>query len=124
MDEAGLVIMLDVDNTLLDNDRAKREMAAGIRAILGPGDADRFWAIYEAVREETGVVDFPLTLRRFQAEYGDAGRFAAAESLVITFPYQRYVYPQVPAVLAHLRALGTTVIVSDGDPVFQAYKIR
>src|SRR5207249_6144514 len=102
MAEAGLVIMLDVDNTLLDKDRAKREMDAGLRDILAPADADRFWAIYEAVREETGVVDFPLTLRRFQAEYGDAERLAAVERLVNTFRYGRYVYPQVPAVLAHL----------------------
>ena len=64
---SDLVFMLDVDNTLLDNDQAKQDMAAALERILGPADAARFWDLYEAVREETEVVDFPLhigTLRR------------------------------------------------------------
>jgi FMN phosphatase YigB (HAD superfamily) len=123
MKTADLVIMLDVDNTLLDNDRAKRDMAAGLEAILGGPAAHRFWALYEHVRHETGVVDFPLTLQRFRAE-ADPAQLQAMDTLLNTFPYRRYVYPAAPQVLAHLETLGTTVIVSDGDPVFQAYKIR
>src|SRR4051812_16114369 len=124
MEQRPLVIMMDVDNTLLDNDRAKRDMDAALLQMLGPADAARFWHLYEAVRDETSVVDFPLTLTRFQAQYAEAGRFHELEQFFNTFPYERYVFPEVPQVLAHLWTLGTPVIVSDGDPVFQAYKIR
>src|SRR4051794_32355120 len=113
MKPSGLVFMLDVDNTLLDNDQAKQQMDVAIRAILGPEAADRFWVIYEAARKETGVVDYPLTLQRFGAEYADAARFAAVAQVVNTFPYQHYVYSQAFAVLAHLQTLGTTAILSD-----------
>jgi FMN phosphatase YigB (HAD superfamily) len=124
MERADLVFMLDVDNTLLDNDQAKEDMDAALRRVLPPAEADRFWDLYEAVREETDVVDFPLTLERFGATYADPARFQQAAAIVNTFPYDRYVYPHVPEVLAHLWTMGTPVIVSDGDPVFQAYKIR
>ena len=124
MKQADLVFMLDVDNTLLDNDQAKQGMDAALRRVLIPAEADRFWALYEEVRQETDVVDFLLTLERFRADHADPARFQQAAAIVNTFPYDRYVYPQVPEVLAHLWTMGTPVIVSDGDPVFQAYKIR
>ncbi len=124
MERADLVFMLDVDNTLLDNDQAKEDMDAALRRVLPPAEADRFWDLYEIVREETDVVDFPLTLERFGATCEDPARFRQAAGIVNTFPYDRYVYPQVPEVLAHLWTMGTPLIVSDGDPVFQAYKIR
>ena len=43
---SDLVFMLDVDNTLLDNDQAKQDMAAALERILGPADAARFWDLY------------------------------------------------------------------------------
>ncbi len=124
MKPPNIVFMLDVDNTLLDNDGAKQGMDAALRRILAPADADRFWALYEVVREETEVVDFPLTLHRFGATYSDGARLAQVAAAINTFPYDRYVYPHVPEVLAYLWTMGTPVIVSDGDPIFQAYKIR
>ena len=124
MEKVPLVIMLDVDNTLLDNDRAKRDMDAGLDRILGQAGSDAFWQLYEAVRKETGVVDLPLTLTRFYQAHPDPDGFRELEAFVDTFPYDRYVYPYVPEMLAHLSTLGTPIIVSDGDPVYQAYKIR
>lgn len=124
MKQRPLVIMLDVDNTLLDNDRAKHDMTAALLRLLGPADAGRFWQLYERVRDETGVVDFPLTLVRFESGYTGAAHFQELEAFFNTFPYERYVFPETPRVLAHLWTLGTPVIVSDGDPVFQAYKIE
>jgi FMN phosphatase YigB (HAD superfamily) len=124
MEKVPLVIMLDVDNTLLNNDRAKHDMDAALDRILGHAGSDQFWQMYEAVRKETGVVDLPLTLTRFYQAQPDPDRFRELEAFIDTFPYDRYVYPYVPQVLAHLSMLGTPLIVSDGDPVYQAYKIR
>jgi FMN phosphatase YigB (HAD superfamily) len=124
METPALVFMLDVDNTLLDNDQAKQDMAAALERVLGAAEAARFWHLYEAVRKETDVVDFPLTLERFAATCTNEARLAQAAEVVNTFPYAHYVYPHVPEVIAHLWRMGTPVIVSDGDPVFQAYKIR
>ena len=126
----SLTFLIDVDNTLLDNDAAKTEMATRLRALLGEADEARFWTIYEAVRRDEGMVNIPLTLSRFDAEAGidPAGpgqsprRFALAD-LVMAFPYAGFLFPGALEVLAHLRRLGRVAILSDGDPTFQPSKI-
>jgi len=116
------VFLLDVDNTLLDNDAAKAELERRILAALRPDRAARFWAIHEDVRRESGVVDFLETLRRFHAIFPDADE--AIDRIVLEFPYERFRYPAALAVIAHLGTLGTPVILSDGDPSYQRRKIE
>ena len=54
-----LVVLLDVDNTLLDNDLVRARLEQALADVLGAEHADRFWEIYEAVREELDFVNFP-----------------------------------------------------------------
>ena len=129
-----LTFLIDVDNTLIDNDAAKEDMAAGLRRLLGDVETARFWALYEAVRHDTGMVNIPLTLARFERREGldapaardDAAvreqRFALAD-LLMAFPYDRYLFPGALDTIAHLRRLGRVAILSDGDPAFQPSKI-
>jgi FMN phosphatase YigB (HAD superfamily) len=127
------MFLLDVDNTLLDNDGAKRALDAALRNLLGATATDHFWRTYEAIRHEVGMVNIPLTLARFETELGltaatndalasRARRFALAD-LLIDFPFDRYLIPDALAVIAHLRRLGRVAILSDGDPTFQPAKI-
>ncbi|HEX5497687.1 MAG TPA: hypothetical protein VFX03_00610, partial [Thermomicrobiales bacterium] len=83
----------------------------------------RFWQMYEAIRRETGVVDIPLTLARFDAEEPVPERRAALADLFMRFPYRNYLCPGALAAIAHLRRFGQVAILSDGDPIFQASKI-
>jgi len=116
--------LIDVDNTLLDNDAAKVELARRLRALLGPAGADRFWTAYEAVRAELGVVDIPRTIHRaLPADASLADRVALADCFM-RFPFAAYIYPGALDTLAWLRTLGPVVILSDGDPVFQPTKIN
>lgn len=117
-----IAFLLDVDNTLLDNDAAKKAIEARIRTILPSGQDRRFWELYETVRQEREFVDLPATVARFNAEHPGS----AAEALLPmlqTFPYELQVYPGALTVLAGLRRLGPVGILSDGDPVFQPDKI-
>ncbi|MCC6312804.1 MAG: haloacid dehalogenase-like hydrolase [Thermomicrobiales bacterium] len=116
-----LTFLFDVDNTLLDNDRAKEMLAERLRAILGTTGSERFWALYEAVRADIGMVDVPLTIARYEAERRVV-RPALAD-LVMTFPFEDYLLPGALAALAHARQMGRVVILSDGDPIFQTSKI-
>ncbi len=129
-----LTFLVDVDNTLLDNDAAKVELDRRLRHVLGDRETERFWWLYEEVRREAGVVSYPLTLARFHEETGldesaardDAAqrelRFALAD-LTVAFPYVDFLYPRTLDALAHLRGLGRVVILSDGDPTYQPSKI-
>jgi len=120
-----LVLLLDVDNTLLDNDAIKADWDEQLRGELGDTLAERFWEIYEEVRGERGVVDIPLTLSRLREQTPslDEQTYRYIRSLFFDYPFYKRLYPNVMETLEYLRTMGLTVIVSDGDLVFQVEKI-
>ena len=136
MTEPRLTFLLDVDNTLLDNDAAKRELDARIAELLGPAWTSRFWELYEAVRRDEGMVNIPLTMARLEKDAGAAPTGAAAEAgalgrerrfaladLLMGFRYDRFLFPGALDAIAHLRGLGRVAILTEGDPTFQPSKI-
>lgn len=128
-----LTVLFDVDNTLIDNDRAKRTLDERIGELLGAAAAARFWEFYEAIRTETGMVNIPLTMARYDQAL-DAGqgppdpatrrrqRFALAD-LLMGLPYREFLYPGALAAIARAKRLGRVAILSEGDPTFQPSKI-
>jgi FMN phosphatase YigB (HAD superfamily) len=122
-----LVFLLDVDNTLLANDEVKEELDRQLQQAIGHELTRRFWEIYEQVRHEQGVVNIPLALKRLREETPveqlSEGTYQHVHALFDTFPFFQYLYPHVIETLHHLRTLGLTVIVSDGDQYFQEEKI-
>jgi FMN phosphatase YigB (HAD superfamily) len=124
---SSLVFWIDVDNTLLDNDGAKEEYDNYLQVELGPQLTARFWQLYEEVREEQSVIDIPATLVRLREETSlsqmNELTYQHVRSVFDNFPFQKLLYPQALETLAYLNTLGTTVIASDGDKIFQAEKI-
>jgi FMN phosphatase YigB (HAD superfamily) len=122
-----LAFLLDVDNTLLANDEVKENLDRQLQEAVGHKLARRFWEIYAQVRCEQGVVDIPLSLKRLHEEIPveqlDEGTYQHVHAIFDTFPFFQYLYPHVIETLHHLRTLGLTVIVSDGDQYFQEEKI-
>ena len=118
------VFLIDVDNTLLDNDRAKADVARAVRELVGPDRAARFWRMYEEVRDGCGVVDYPEVLRRFRRAFPDEARLAEVDRAVLDVPFERYLYPRALDVIDHLWRLGEPAILSDGDRVYQPMKIE
>ena len=119
----SLVVLLDLDNTLIDNDRVKHETGALIETLGGELARHRFWEIYEAVRHELGTVSIPVTIARFAHEYPDTTIAARVTDFLLRYPYRQRLFEGVPAVLRHLRRFGPLVIVSDGEPWYQMKKI-
>lgn len=121
--KAKLAFMLDVDNTLINNDQVKTDVSNQMSNLVGEANAARFWEIYEEVRQETDVVDIPLTLKRIEPEFSDKSLYHQLYRLWNDFPYRKYIYPGVFEVLAYLNTIGRPIILSDGDPSFQLRKI-
>jgi FMN phosphatase YigB (HAD superfamily) len=117
------VFLVDVDNTLVDNDRVKRDLERAIRAVVSVDRASGFWSLYEEVRKEEGVVDFPETLRRFRRTFADEPRAEDVDRAVLSVPFERYLYPRAMEVIARLWTHGEVAILSDGDRVYQPAKI-
>jgi len=115
--------MLDVDNTLLDNDRLKADLDRQIHVLMGAEAAEEFWRTYETVREDEDVVDYPATLARFETNHPDLSN-ARLRDLVMDVPFAGYLYPGALAAIDHLTSIGTPIVVSDGDPVYQKMKIE
>jgi FMN phosphatase YigB (HAD superfamily) len=120
----AVVFLLDLDNTLIDNDAVREQLNEGTRQLLGATLADRFWSIYEEVRNECDYVDFLETLDRFHRSATDPpDQQRRLDRLILDFPYTEARYPATLDVLAALWKAGTPVVLSDGDPVFQPLKV-
>lgn len=119
-----MVILFDVDNTLLDNDRVRELLEMALSDALGMEPARRFWELYEQIREDTGIVDFPASIARFRAGQPDLPGITRLEYLIFGFGFARVVYEHSHAALAHAYTLGRPVIMSDGEQCFQRHKIR
>jgi FMN phosphatase YigB (HAD superfamily) len=122
-----LVFLIDVDNTLIDNDNVKNDLDVHLRVEIGPALTDRFWELYEQAREESGVVNIPLALAWLREKTPlsvlDQQTYLHIHSLFDNYPFFKALYPHTLETLQYLRTLGLTVIVSDGDMFFQAEKI-
>ena len=121
-----IAFLLDVDNTLLDNDAAKAELDRRIRVHLGDARAEVFWRAYEEVRAETTVVSYPCTLARFWDEadpMASVATRAELADLVMEFPYAEFLYPGALEAVTYLRRFGRVAVLSDGDPAYQPSKI-
>ena len=122
--EGNLVLFFDVDNTLLDNDRLKSDLAAQIRAVTSAEQSERFWRIYEEVRRQQQYVDYPTTLQRWIIEVGEPALAVPVHAVFDHIDFASYVYPDALKVLAYCGQFGTTAVLSDGDQVFQRRKIE
>jgi FMN phosphatase YigB (HAD superfamily) len=121
---ARVVFFLDCDNTLLDNDALKDDLAARLHALLGGALAARFWQEYEAVRSDEDGVDLPATFERFRTDCSDERLLARVRATVMDYPFAARLFPATLDTLAYLNQIGTPVILSDGDPVYQPRKIE
>jgi FMN phosphatase YigB (HAD superfamily) len=123
-----LVFLLDVDNTLLDNDRVQDDLDARLELAFGATGRHRYWSIFEGLRSEAGYADYLGALQRFRSGEASAGgndpRLLLLSSFLLDYPFADRLYPDVLDTIRHLGRSGRTVIVSDGDVVFQPRKIQ
>jgi hypothetical protein len=122
--ETSVVFLLDVDNTLLDNDRVTADLRHHLRSEVGADCAERYFEILEQLREERGYADYLGALQRYRTAHTHEHRLSAVASFLLSYPFAHRVFPGALEALDHLAAFGRTVIVSDGDVVFQPRKIE
>ncbi len=121
---APIVFLFDVDNTLLDNDAVQEDLSTHLEREFGRAQRDRYWSIFEALRAELGYADYLGALQRYRLENLDEPQLLLMSSFLIDYPFANRLYPDALEVLAHCRSFGPTVILSDGDVVFQPRKVR
>ncbi|MBA2291460.1 MAG: HAD family hydrolase [Gemmatimonadales bacterium] len=119
-----VVFLLDVDNTLLDNDQVTDELSSFLTRELGADCRDRYWAIFDALRAELGYADYLGALQRYRLENLHDPEILCLSSFLVNYPFADRLYPGALDVVQHLAQWGPTVILTDGDVVFQPRKVE
>jgi FMN phosphatase YigB (HAD superfamily) len=124
MTASPIVFLVDVDNTLLDNDRIQDDIKRHLDREFGVASRERYWAILEQLFMELGYRDYLGALQRLRIEHPQEIHLLAMSSFLVDYPFANRLYPGSLDVLERFRSWGQTVILSDGDVVFQPRKIE
>ena len=119
-----VVFLFDCDNTLLDNDRIQEDLRAHLAAEFGTESRDRYWKIFETLRAELVYADYLGALQRYRLGDLSDTRLLLMSSFLVDYPFASRLYLGALDAIRRLRAAGLTVILSDGDVVFQPRKIE
>jgi FMN phosphatase YigB (HAD superfamily) len=118
------VYLLDVDNTLLDNDAVTDDLRRHLRERFGADCEQRYWDIFEEHRRDLGYADYLGALQRFRVERPRDPHILGVSIYLLHYPFADRLYPGALGAIAHLRQRGAVVILSDGDVVFQPRKVE
>src|ERR1700722_10458982 len=118
------IFLLDVDNTLLDNDRFAADLGDRLEQAFGAPERARYWAIFGRLREELGLADYLASLQVFRTGLDDHPDLLAMSEFLLEYPFTARLFPRALEAVAHLNSLGRPVVLSDGDVVFQPRKIQ
>jgi len=118
-----LVILFDVDNTLLDNDAIVADLRHHLEQVAGPKSVERYFQEFEEIREEMGYADYLGALQHYRAEDPYDADFMRISFYLLSYPFRQRLFPGALEVAEEYSKLGTTVILTDGDVVFQPWKI-
>jgi hypothetical protein len=118
------VVLFDVDNTLLDNDRVIVDLRRYLISEVGAGRADQYFEIFETLRAELGYSDYLGALQRYRIAHPRDPHLLQVSSFLINYPFANRLFPGALDAVEHAGTFGPTVILSDGDVVFQPRKIE
>jgi FMN phosphatase YigB (HAD superfamily) len=119
-----VAFLLDVDNTLLDNDAVESDLRRHLQQAFGVERQARYWEIFEALRAELGYADYLGALQRYRIEHLRDPHLLEISLFLVNYPFADRLYPGALDVIERLRGWGPTVILSDGDVVFQPRKVE
>jgi len=122
--KSEIVFLFDVDNTLIDNDRVQAHLSEHLERTYGKATRDRYWEIFEGLRSELGYADYLGALERYRVEDLHRPEVLKMSSWLVDYPFADRLYPRALDAVKHVQQWGTTVILSDGDAVFQPRKVE
>lgn len=119
-----IIFLFDCDNTLLDNDRVQFDLQTHLEEEFGAVNRTRYWQIFEELRTELGYADYLGALQRYRSGGMNDPRLLQMSAFLVDYPFATRLYPNALETIAHVGQWGPTVILSDGDVVFQPRKIQ
>ena len=121
---ADVFFLVDVDNTLFDNDRFAVELTAHLEQSFDVAQRERYWSLFQQRFAQFGVADYLGTMQQFRAGLQNDPALLQMSPFLLDFPFAKLLYPGALETVAHLRTLGPAAALSDGDMVFQPRKVE
>ena len=119
-----ILFLIDLDNTLLNNDLIKNEIKRSLTQVLGSAEAEHFWKHHDDFRNKHNLVNFPYIIRKYCSEkHKDTCDFTL-ESIFKKIDFQKALYPKAKEVIVYLKKFGKVILFTEGDPVYQKMKIE
>jgi FMN phosphatase YigB (HAD superfamily) len=118
-----LVILFDVDNTLLDNDQIVADLRVHLSHVAGHASVERYFEEFESIRQEMGYADYLGALQRYRLKDPHDIDFMQVSYFLLNYPFASRLFPRALDVVRHFDSFGLTSILTDGDVVFQPWKI-
>lgn len=119
-----IIFLFDVDNTLLDNDRIQKDLSDHLLEVYGDKAHQRYWSIFEELRIDLGYADYLGALERYRLEALHDPTVLRIANWLVDYPFDERLYPGAMEAVSHVRKWAPTVILSDGDAVFQPRKVH
>ena len=118
---AEVVFLLDVDNTLLDNDRFGADLTAHLDHDFGEAERRRYWSIYDGLRDQLGYADYLGALQIFRSSSDNVPALLQMSEFLLDYPFSQRLYPRAIAAIGHLRAMGIVKIpgTPEGVPAIE-----
>ncbi len=117
------VFLFDVDNTLLDHDRVTADLRRHLEKEVGAEQAKHYWGLFEQIRNELGYADYLGALQRYRLEYPHDPHLLAVSYYLMRYPFANRLFPNSIDAVERAKQMGTAVILTDGDVVFQPHKV-
>jgi len=88
-----VVFLVDVDNTLIDNDHIAADLKRHLEREVGRERQERYWAIFEELRAELGYADYLGALQRYRVEHPRDPHVLTVSSFMVDYPFANRLYP-------------------------------
>jgi hypothetical protein len=115
--------LVDVDDTLLDNDRVRDDIERHVERELGPEARSAYWTIQERRFVDLGYRDYLGAVQEWWEAEGRDPRLLLVSEYLLAYPFHERLYPRALAALVRMRETATAVVLTDGDAVFQPWKV-
>src|SRR6476620_5517240 len=83
--KSPVVFLLDVDNTLLDNDRVIADLRRHLGKTVGDESGQQYWVIFERLRKELGYADYLGALQQYRAAHPRDPNVLSVSSFLINY---------------------------------------
>lgn len=123
MSVPAATFLIDVDDTLLDNDRIRDDIERHLEREYGADARGAYWAIQERRFVDLGYRDYLGAVQEWWESEGRNPSLLAVSEYLLEYPFADRLYPRALDVLGRLRGAGPTVVLTDGDAVFQPRKV-